>query len=196
MIADRLTALLDWRPDAREKRLLQLLLGIAIATWLYIAFDVRQNAAADNATAQQRLVNTRAQVNLLSDNQLRSEIAAQKKLLAQSVIVDATPEISKIRLRGEVLALSSRAGLTAPVILDNYTTDTVSADKGAKQRFSVLTATVEFDFDWAGLLRLLEQVEYNGRGYFIDGFEVRQDGDTRRMRVTFRALHQKQGAGT
>lgn len=196
MIADRLTALLDWRPDAREKRLLQLLLGIAIATWLYIAFDVRQNAAADNAAAQQRLVKTRAQVNLLSDNQLRSEIAAQKKLLAQSVIVDATPEISKIRLRGEVLVLSSRAGLAAPVILDNYTTDTVSADKSAKQRFSVLTATIEFDFDWAGLLRLLEQVEYYGRGYFIDGFEVRQDGDKRRMRVTFRALHQKQGAGT
>lgn len=196
MIANRLTALLDWRPDDREKRLLQLLLGIAIAAWLYIAFDTRQNAAADNAAAQQRLAETRTQFKLLSNNQWRVEIAAQKKLLAQSAIVDATPAISKIRLRGEVLALASSAGLTAPVILDNYTTDTVSAEKSAKQRFSVLTTTVEFDFDWAGLLRLLEQVEYSGRGYFIDGFEVRQEGDKRRMRVTFRALHKKQGAGT
>ncbi len=196
MIASRLTALLDWRPDDREKRLLQILFGVAIAVWLYASFETRQNAAADNAAAQQRLAKTRTQFNLLSNNQWRGQIAAQKKLLAQSVIVDATPAISEIRLRGEVLALSSRAGLPAPVILDNSSTDTVSADKSAKQRFSVLTTTVEFDFDWAGMLRLLEEVEYYDRGYFIDGFEVRQEGDKRRMRVTFRALHKKQGAGT
>lgn len=194
MIADRLTKLLDWRPDEREKRLLQMLLGVAIAAWLYVAFDARQTAAAEYAAAQQRLAETRMQFKLLSNNRWRVEIAAQKKLLAQSAIVDATPAISRIRLRGEIMALAASAGLTAPAILENYAADDISAGQNGKQRFAALTTTIEFDFDWAGLLRLLEQVEYSGRGYFIDGFEVRQEGDKRRMRVTFRALHQKQAA--
>lgn len=196
MIAGHLTALLDWRPDDREKRLLQLLLGISLAAWLYISADNRQDAATDNAAAQERFAKARTQVDLLSNNQLHAEIAAQKRLLAQSVVVDATPAISKIRLRGEVLGLSNRAGLTAPVILDNGTIDSVQEDKSAKYGFTALTATVEFDFDWLGLLRLLEQVEYDGRSYFIDGFEVRQEGDKRRMRVTFRALHKKPATET
>lgn len=196
MIAGHLTALLDWRPDDREKRLLQLLLGISLAAWLYISADNRQNAATDNAAAQERFAKARTQVDLLSNNQLHAEIAAQKRLLAQSVVVDATPAISKIRLRGEVLVLSNRAGLTAPVILDNDTIDSVQEDKNAKYGFVALTSTVEFDFDWLGLLRLLEQVEYDGRSYFIDGFEVRQEGDKRRMRVTFRALHKKRATET
>jgi hypothetical protein len=195
MRAGHFTALLHWRPDDREKRLLQLLLGIAIVGWLYTAFEARQNAAADNAAAQQRLATTRTRFDLLSSNQLRGEIAMQKKLLARLVIAEATPAISEIRLRGEILALSSRAGLPAPIILDNSPTDTAATDKSVKQRFSVLTSTVEFDFEWAGLLRLLEEVEYHDRGYFLDGFEVRQEGDKRRMRVTIRALHQYQGAG-
>lgn len=196
MIAGRLTALRDWRPDDREKRLLQLLLGVALAAWLYLAFETRLAAAADHAAAQQRLAATRRQLNLLSNNQWRSQIAAQKRLLARSVIVDATPDISEIRLRGEVLALSGRAGLPAPVILDEGTVNIVSLDQSPTRRFSVLTTTVESDFDWAGLLRLLEEIEYHDRSYFIDGFEVRREGDTRRMRVTFRALHKTQGAGT
>lgn len=196
MIAIHLTPLLAWRPDDREKRLLQLLLGILLAAWLYISADTRQNAATDNAAAQARLAKARNQVDLLSNNQLPVKIAAQKKLLAQSVLVDATPAISKIRLRGEVLDLSSRAGLIGPVILDNHTVDALPEEKSTKQSFAALTATVEFDFDWLGLLRLLEQVEYDGRGYFIDGFEVLQEGDKRRMRVTFRALHKKQAAET
>lgn len=196
MIASHLTALLDWRPDDREKRLLQLLLGILLVAWLYISADTRQNAATNNIAAQERLAKARTQVDLLSNNQLPAEIAAQKRLLAQSVVVDATLAISKIRLRGEVLALSSRAGLTAPVILDNDTIDSVPEDKSSKHGFAALTATVESDFDWLGLLRLLEQLEYDGRSYFIDGFEVRQEGDKRRMRVTFRALHKKQATET
>lgn len=196
MTASRLTALLDWRPDDREKRLLQLLLGVGLIAWLHLSFEKREDAAADYSAAQQRLAKTRTQLDLLSSNQLRMEIAARKKLLAQSVIVDATPAIGEIRLRGEVLSLSSRAGLTAPVILDNYTADTGPVGKAPQPSFSVLTATVEFDFDWPGLLRLLEEVEYGGRGYFVDGFEVRQEGDKRRMRVTFRALYKKQATGT
>ncbi|MFM2022353.1 MAG: hypothetical protein RJB02_2061 [Pseudomonadota bacterium] len=196
MIAGRLTALLDWRPDDREKRLLQLLLGILLATWLYISVDTRQNAASENVAAQERLAKVRTQVELLSNNQLRAEIAVQKKLLEKLLVVDATPSISKIRLRGEVLDLSRRAGLTAPVILDNDTIDNDTADKSGRQVFVALTATVEFDFDWSGLLRLIEQVENDGRSYYIDGFEVRQEGDKLRMRVTFLALHKKEAPET
>lgn len=196
MIASHLTALLDWRPDDREKRLLQLLLGTFLAAWLYISADTRQNAAAYDVAAKERLAEARSQLDLLSNNQLPAEIAAQKKLLAQSVLIDATPAISKIRLRGEILNLASRAGLAGQVIIDNDTIDSLAEDKSAKQGFTVLTATVEFDFDWPGLLRLLEQVEYDGRSYFIDGFEVRQEADKRRMRVTFRALHNKQATET
>lgn len=194
MMADRLTALLEWRPDDRETRLLQLFLGLAMGVWLYVAFDNRQSAAADYAAAQQRLATARTEINLLSNTQWRARIAAQKKLLAKSVIVDATPAIGEIRLRGEVLALASRAGLSGPEILGDASTEAVTGS-GAKRGFSVLASTVEFDFDWAGLLRLLEEVEIADRGYLIGGFEVREEGDKRRMRVTFCALHKHQGGG-
>lgn len=195
MIGSWIDALRNWQPAAREKTLLWLLALLCVAGFVYAAWDSKHSAQAEAEAAQQRLAKVQTQFKLLSNNGWRGEIEVQKRLLLANALTDATPAIGQLRLRGEAMAIARSSGLGNPEIIDAYRGEDPPSGKAARPRFTPLVTTIEFDFDWTGLMTLLGQLETAQRGYFIDGFAVREEGPARRMRLTLRALHRTQRPG-
>lgn len=195
MIRSSIDALRNWQPAAREKKLLWLLALLLVAGFVYLAWEAKQAAQAQADMAQQRLARVQTQFKLLSNNGWRGEIETQKRLLLANALTDATPAIGQLRLRGEAMAIARSSGLGNPEIIDTYRGEERQRGMAVPPRFTPLVATIEFDFDWTGLMTLLGQLENASRGYFIDGFAVREEGSVRRMRLTLRVLHRTQGRG-
>lgn len=195
MIHSAIDALRSWQLAERERKLLWLLSLLLVVGFVYAAWDAKQSAQAEAEAAQQRLAKVRTQFKLLSNNDWRGEIEAQKRLLLSNTLTDVTPAIGQLRLRGEAMGLARSSGLGNPVVVDAYRGEDPQSGRARKSRFTPLVTTIEFDFDWTGLITLLGQIETAQRGYYIDGFAVRQEGATRRMRLTVRALHRRQRIG-
>ena len=195
MIRSSIDALRNWQPAAREKKLLWLLALLLVAGFVYLAWEAKQAAQAQADMAQQRLARVQTQFKLLSNNGWRGEIETQKRLLLANALTDATPAIGQLRLRGEAMAIARSSGLGNPEIIDTYRGEERQRGMATPPRFTPLVTTIEFDFDWTGLMTLLGQLENASRGYFIDGFAVREEGSVRRMRLTLRVLHRTQGRG-
>lgn len=196
MIGNAIAAIREWQPTAREARLLQLLPALLAGAWLYSAYTGMQSADEIGSATQMRLADARAKFKRMSDNDWRNDLAQQHARLEGLTMLDPTPAISLLRMRGEVSELATAAGLTDVKFIEATSSSEFDVKKANARGFSKLTTTFECDFDWAGLGALLDQIEASARSYLIEGIEVRNDGEKQRMRISLKALHRVAGSAS
>lgn len=194
-MASRFVPVLAWRPSARERVLLGLLGGVAILVWLWSGYASTVSAQAELEQAGERLGRARQQFAMLSDSAALAASKRQSGQLTALSMQDATVQLSELRMREELQELAARAGLSNVVIEDAARPFDSGTGPAAKAEFVPVLMTLEADFDWAGLARLLRELEQFYRGYLIDGVEARTQGDKRRLRLSLRILHQSGETG-
>lgn len=194
MIGNALATIREWQPTARETQLLQLLPALLAGAWLYSAYTGMQSAVDKGTATQIRLADARAKFKRMSDNNWRNDLAQQHARLEDLTMLDPTPAISLLRMRGEVSELATAAGLADIKFIEATSSSDFDVKKANARGFSKITTTIECDFDWVGLGALLDQIESNARAYLIEGIEVRNDGEKQRMRISLKALHRVAGS--
>lgn len=194
MIGNAIATIRDWQPTARETQLLQLLPALLAGAWLYSAYTGMQSAVDTGTATQIRLADARAKFKRMSDNNWRNDLAQQHARLEDLTMLDPTPAISLLRMRGEVSELATAAGLADIKFIEATSSSDFDVKKANARGFSKITTTIECDFDWVGLGALLDQIESNARAYLIEGIEVRNDGEKQRMRISLKALHRVAGS--
>lgn len=185
-----LTTWLAWRPSERELLLLKSLFGIALVAWLGSAYNSVTAAQAAAASAQERLGQARAKFAGLSQRDTFALHTRQIGQLQALTMQDPTAQLSELRMREELTELAVRAVLSGLLVEDVPQSLDGLTRPAPPSQFAVLRMTLEADYDHAGFVRLLRELEQFYRGYLIDGVEVRSDGQKRRLRLALRILHQ------
>lgn len=179
--------------DRRESRLLMLFASVLVCCVMYYAHAYRQSATEALMQAQQRHLKAKSEAFSLASTSYREAITRQKAKLSFLRMIDATPEISKLRMREELAVLAMGAGFKNLKFIDELSVDNEPEHKKAVNEISVVSLSLEADFDWHALNVLFEEIAQFHTGYLVKALEVRREGNVRKMRLNFRILHQAPG---
>ncbi|MCW1400932.1 hypothetical protein OKA06_00830 [Novosphingobium sp. MW5] len=183
----------SWRPSERELRLLLACCGAALCLCWSISYDLLQSAKQDLDAADVRLTRVQAETAVLSSSEQRDALSRQRMTLAALSMFDATPSISQLRMREELVDLADQAGFRNLEVISDVPTEQAANNKPEKVAYSAIITTLEADFDLPALIALIGQIELYQTGYLIEGIELRNDGKSPKMRASFRILHRNAG---
>ena len=186
--------LASWQPNERERRFLGILAILILTAWLVSAFDARQSAREARDQTSMRLGRARAQYTQQADMVQIAKLADLRKQLDTMSLGEATPAIGRLRMREELIELASISGLRNALILDEPPDQESLGESAEKSGIRAIDATLEADFDWSALVALVGEAELYPSAYLIQGIAVSNEGEARKLRVTFRILHRTPGA--
>lgn len=192
----RLSALLFWRPNDRELRLLLACGGALLAYGWSASYDELRESIDNRARAAERLAKVRSDTMAMASLEHLQALSDQKMNLAALSMFDATPAISQLRMQEELVDLATRAGLANLTVVEELSGQTGAEAPSSKTAYSAIVTTIEAEFDWAAMATLIGQIEQYKTGYLLERLEMREDGKARRMRAGFRILHRNVGPST